>query len=71
MILWHNLFRYPRFFFSSIIGLFLIILNPFISIIKQVQKRDSNGFYFILIFSIFFSILAILIFTLQQMFSYE
>ncbi len=71
MILWHNLFRYPRFFFSSIIGLFLIILNPVITLIKQSQKREWNSFYNLILIILFLCALSILIFILQQMFLFE
>ena len=71
MIFWHNLFRYPRFFFSSIIGLVFVILNPFLAVLKGTQKKDSNVFFIIAIISIFLCLLRILIFILQQMFLFE
>ncbi|CAL8412596.1 unnamed protein product [Dictyota dichotoma] len=71
MIFWHNLFRYPRFFISSLIGLILIILNPFITILKQTKKKGSSAFFIVLIIAIFLFVLATLIIILQQMFLSE
>ena len=34
---WKNIFRYPRFFVSSLIGLILVILTPFKNLFK-IQK---------------------------------
>ncbi|CAM9097103.1 unnamed protein product [Sphacelaria rigidula] len=39
MIFWENLLRYPRFFISSIIGLILILFNPLIIYLKNVNSR--------------------------------
>jgi len=55
MIFWDNLLRYPRFFISSMIGLILILLNPFI----EQSKRFNNQkiiilFILIVIISIFY-----------------
>jgi hypothetical protein len=32
---WENVFRYPRFFISTVIGLLTIIVNPIIYIYKM------------------------------------
>lgn len=67
MIFWHNIFRYPRFFFSSMIGLLLIVLNPLILLIKE----KKNPKVFLVLGIILFFILSILILTLQQMLALE
>lgn len=36
---WTNIFRYPRFFISSLVGLILIILTPFKNLIKTPKLR--------------------------------
>jgi len=36
---WDNILRYPRFFISSVAGLILIILTPFINLIKTSKLR--------------------------------
>ena len=39
MVFWDNLLRYPRFFISSMIGLILILLAPFIDQLKKFNNR--------------------------------
>ena len=36
---WNNIFRYPRFFISSVTGLVLVILTPFKSLFKIKKLR--------------------------------
>ena len=36
---WNNIFRYPRFFISSVTGLILIILTPFKNLFKIPKFR--------------------------------
>ena len=52
---WKNIFRYPKFFVSSLIGLILIILTPF----KNLFKIKKLRIYIIIIFLI--SILSLYI----------
>ena len=53
---WNNIFRYPRFFISSLIGLILVILTPFKNILKIKKFR-----ILIILFCISFFILLSLI----------
>jgi hypothetical protein len=46
---WSNIVRYPRFFISSMIGLILIILTPFINLFKTPKLR-----LFLILFSLVF-----------------
>ena len=57
---WNNILRYPRFFISSVSGLILVILTPFINLIKTPKSR-----FFLLIFILFLLISLSLI--LQNM----
>jgi hypothetical protein len=36
---WNNIFRYPRFFISSVIGSLLIILTPFKNLLVNSKIR--------------------------------
>jgi hypothetical protein len=36
---WENIFRYPRFFISSFIGLIFVLLTPFKSFLKTSKLR--------------------------------
>ena len=36
---WNNIFRYPRFFISSVIGSILIILTPFKNLLVNSKIR--------------------------------
>lgn len=36
---WNNIFRYPRFFISSVIGLLLVIITPFKNLFKISKLR--------------------------------
>lgn len=46
MNFWDNLLRYPRFFISSMIGLFLILITPIIKLSKEIPNKKL----FLLIF---------------------
>nr|YP_009828315.1 Ycf33 [Sargassum fusiforme]QHN51282.1 Ycf33 [Sargassum fusiforme]QJC13532.1 Ycf33 [Sargassum fusiforme] len=62
MIFWDNLLRYPRFFISSMFGLILILLGPFVN---QSKKFNRKVIFF------FLSIIIILFYILKQMVSLE
>jgi hypothetical protein len=34
---WENVFRFPRFFISSMIGLIFIIVGPFLNLLRRPQ----------------------------------
>lgn len=36
---WNNIFRYPRFFISSMVGLILVILTPIKNLLKVPNLR--------------------------------
>ena len=57
---WNNVFRYPRFFISSLIGLILVILSPLKNLLKVPKSR-------IIIILIFFGFISLLSFTLKAM----
>ena len=59
---WTNVLRYPRFFISSLVGLILIILTPFINLFKIPKLR------LFLVISIFL-ILGLLYLILINMFA--
>ena len=54
---WNNIFRYPRFFVSSVIGLLLIILTPF----KNLFKTSKLRIFLFLFLAIFFLSLYLII----------
>ena len=54
---WTNISRYPRFFFSSLIGLLLVILAPFKNLLKLKKFQFIFPFGMILFFSILINIL--------------
>lgn len=50
---WNNVFRYPRFFISSMIGLIVVILTPFKSVFQIKKFRFITiGIGFICLFTI-------------------
>jgi hypothetical protein len=50
MKFWSNIFRYPRFFVSSIIGLFLVLVSPFLKVLKNNNNNNKTlTFLFFLI----------------------
>jgi hypothetical protein len=53
---WNNVFRYPRFFISSLIGLILVILAPFKNLFKIKKFR--------IVLILFFSLIFILLYTI-------
>lgn len=54
MNLWNNLLRYPKFFISSMIGLILIIITPFIKIFKEFKNKTFIiSFILLLLISLF------------------
>ena len=55
---WTNILRYPRFFVSSIIGLLLVLISPFLKLLKNKNKKTI--FSFILFGSFIFSTFFIL-----------
>lgn len=54
---WENIFRYPRFFISSFIGLIIIILTP----LKIFLKTSKLRFLFFIFFIIGLLILCFII----------
>jgi hypothetical protein len=44
---WENVFRFPRFFLSSMLGLVFIIIGPFLNLLR----RPQTAIIFILIIS--------------------
>jgi Protein of unknown function (DUF751) len=60
MNFWDNLLRYPRFFISSMIGLFLVLLTPIIRVSKEIPNKK-------LLFLFFLSLVISLLWVLNQM----
>jgi len=60
MNFWDNLLRYPRFFISSMIGLFLVLLTPLMKLSKEIPNK-------IVFFFLFFVGSSLLLLTLNQM----
>jgi len=54
---WTNVFRYPRFFISSLLGLILIILTP----LKNLFKNSKLRIFLILGLILFFVSLYIVL----------
>ena len=57
---WNNIFRYLRFFISSVIGLILVLLTPFKNLLKIPKLR-------ILVIISILTFLLLLIITIQTM----
>ena len=57
---WTNIFRYPRFFISSMAGLILVILTPFKNLFKIPRLR-----IFVILFILLF--IVTLYFVLKNM----
>jgi len=55
---WTNVFRYPRFFISSLIGLILVILTPFRNLFKNSKLRKFLIIFLIVFFISLYSILT-------------
>lgn len=49
---WENVFRFPRFFISSMLGLIFIIIGPFLNLLRRPQTTII--FIFITISSLIF-----------------
>lgn len=60
MNFWDNLLRYPRFFISSMVGLFLVLITPLLRLGKEVPNK-------IAFFSLVFLGLGCLLLTIYQM----
>ena len=58
---WNNLFRYPRFFISTLIGLILVILTPFKNLFKNSKIRFLLVIFIILFFISLYNILKIMV----------
>ena len=54
---WENVFRYPRFFISSLIGLILVIISP----LKNLLKVPKSRFILILVLLGFLTLLYLTI----------
>nr|WAK84869.1 hypothetical chloroplast RF33 [Amicula sp. isolate GU52X-4 cfCalB7] len=55
---WNNISRYPRFFISSLAGLVLIILTPFINFFKVKKFRIFLPILLIIIIGLFYEIIV-------------
>ena len=53
---WNNILRYPRFFISSVSGLILVILTPFINLVKLLNQNNFIVFHYFFIFYLIFHI---------------
>ena len=49
---WENVFRFPRFFISSMLGLIFIIIGPFLNLLRRPQT--ALLFVFITLSSLIF-----------------
>jgi hypothetical protein len=54
---WTNVFRYPRFFISSLVGLILVILTPFKNLFKNPKSRIFLVVFLLLFFITLYNIL--------------
>ena len=54
---WSNIFRYPRFFISSVTGLILVILTPFKNLFKIPKLRIFLIVFLILFFTCLYFVL--------------
>ena len=54
---WNNVFRYPRFFISSLAGLILVILAPFRNLLKIKKFRFILPLFFLAFLILLYSIL--------------
>jgi len=54
---WTNVFRYPRFFISSLVGLILVILTPFKNLFKNPKSRIFLIVFLLLFFITLYNIL--------------
>ena len=58
---WENIFRYPRFFVSTMIGLISLIISPFIYFLKKSDNLIFKLFFLILIIGLLIFLLSIII----------
>ena len=58
---WNNIFRYPRFFISSVTGLILVILTPFKNLFKIPKLRIFLILFLILFFIGLYTILKTMV----------
>jgi Protein of unknown function (DUF751) len=57
MSFWDNLLRYPRFFISSMVGLFLVLITPIIRLWKEAPNKKLFFLIFLLGFILLFWVL--------------
>jgi hypothetical protein len=58
---WENIFRYPRFFVSTMIGLISIIISPFIYFFKKSDNTVIKVFFFTLCIGLLIFLLSLII----------
>lgn len=61
MNFWNNIMRYPRFFISSMIGLFLVIITSLLKIFKDIPDKKVLFVLFLLVFVILMFILSLML----------
>lgn len=61
MNFWNNITRYPRFFISSMIGLFLVIITSLLKIFKDIPDKKVLFILFLLVFAIIMLILSLML----------
>jgi hypothetical protein len=61
MNFWNNIIRYPRFFISSMIGLFLVIITSLLKIFKDIPDKKVLFILFLLVFAIIILILSLML----------
>lgn len=61
MNFWNNIIRYPRFFISSMIGLFLVIITFLLKIFKDIPDKKVLFILFLLAFVIIMLILTLML----------
>lgn len=57
---WSNIFRYPRFFISSVTGLILVILTPFKNLFKKRNLRIFIIIFFLISVGILYKTITIM-----------
>lgn len=61
MNFWNNIIRYPRFFISSMIGLFFVIMTSLLKIFKDIPDKKVFFILFLLTFGIILLILTLML----------
>lgn len=61
MNFWNNIMRYPRFFISSMIGLFLVIITSLLKIFKDIPDKKVLFVLFLLLFVILMFIVSLML----------